>query len=114
MDNYDPKMRELVDKKTKIRMALRNEYIKQLYNPHRHATGEGGILFDPGHQRYMTMSTNRYLYFKPSPKTSFLGVTFILVPFVSICYYMMKWKNDEEHRLATGQVSYKDRWNKFM
>ncbi|KAL1456812.1 hypothetical protein WDU94_001512 [Cyamophila willieti] len=95
-------------------MALRNEFIKQIYNPHRHATGEGGVLFDPGHQRYMTMSNSRYLFFKPTPKTSFLGLTFFLVPFVASLLYMVNWKEREEHRLSTGQVAYKDRWNKFL
>ena len=36
--------RRLVDEYAKRRAALRQEYIKQITNPHRHGTGEGGTL----------------------------------------------------------------------
>ncbi|KAI5701526.1 uncharacterized protein LOC103514037 [Diaphorina citri] len=115
MASCDPSnMRELFEKKTKMRMALREEFIKQVYNPHRHATGEGGVLFDPAMQRYMTMSTNRYRYFKPTPKTSWLGLGLILGPIVATMLYIQKTKDDDEHQLRTGQVAYRDRWNKFL
>lgn len=35
---------ELMLKKHERAMKLRAEYIKQITNPHRHATGEGGTL----------------------------------------------------------------------
>ena len=38
------KGKRLVEEYAKRRAVLREEYIKQITNPHRHGTGEGGIL----------------------------------------------------------------------
>ena len=38
------KDKRLVQEYAKRRTVLREEYIKQITNPHRHGTGEGGIL----------------------------------------------------------------------
>jgi hypothetical protein len=38
------KDKRLVQEYTKRRAVLREEYIKQITNPHRHGTGEGGTL----------------------------------------------------------------------
>ena len=36
--------RKILLEKQKIRAALRADYLKQISNPHRHATGEGGSV----------------------------------------------------------------------
>jgi hypothetical protein len=43
---YDvsPATKRSVEAYAKRRAALREEYIKQITNPHRHGTGEGGTL----------------------------------------------------------------------
>lgn len=38
------KDKRLVEEYAKRRAILRDEYIKQITNPHRHGTGEGGTL----------------------------------------------------------------------
>jgi hypothetical protein len=38
------KDKSLVEEYAKRRLVLREEYIKQITNPHRHGTGEGGTL----------------------------------------------------------------------
>lgn len=114
IEPYDSKFKALVEKKAKMRTALREEFIKQMYNPHRHATGEGGTVFDPALQRYMTMTNNRHQYFRPSPKTSILGFLLVAGPIIGICHYMVKSKKEEEQRLRQGLVPYKDRWGKFF
>jgi hypothetical protein len=38
------KDKRLVEEYSKRRAVLREEYIKQITNPHRHGTGEGGTL----------------------------------------------------------------------
>jgi hypothetical protein len=38
------KDKRLVEAYAKRRAVLREEYIKQITNPHRHGTGEGGTL----------------------------------------------------------------------
>ena len=35
---------ENIKANAKIRLAQRREYIRQIYNPHRHMTAEGGHL----------------------------------------------------------------------
>jgi hypothetical protein len=45
-NQYDvsPAEKRVVEAYAKRRAALREEYIKQITNPHRHGTGEGGTL----------------------------------------------------------------------
>ncbi|KDR05145.1 hypothetical protein L798_04749 [Zootermopsis nevadensis] len=41
--NVKPAEKGAVEAYSKRRAALREEYIKQMTNPHRHGTGEGGM-----------------------------------------------------------------------
>jgi hypothetical protein len=43
------KEKSLVEAYAKRRLALREEYIKQITNPHRHGAGEGGMLVRNSH-----------------------------------------------------------------
>lgn len=38
------KEKELIKKRLQLRETLKKEYIKQITNPHRYATGEGGTV----------------------------------------------------------------------
>lgn len=38
----DERMKELIEIKNKQRAAMKADYLKQILNPYRHATGEGG------------------------------------------------------------------------
>uniref|UniRef100_A0A1B6D6E1 NADH dehydrogenase [ubiquinone] 1 beta subcomplex subunit 4 n=1 Tax=Clastoptera arizonana TaxID=38151 RepID=A0A1B6D6E1_9HEMI len=105
--------KELFEKKQKQRAALRAEYWKQITNPHRHGTGEGGFLFDPAIQRYMSHKVAMYNYFKPTPKTSFWGFLVFILPLGGMMYYFKTSRDKDEELYRTGQISYRDRNFKF-
>ncbi|XP_069700382.1 NADH dehydrogenase [ubiquinone] 1 beta subcomplex subunit 4 [Periplaneta americana] len=106
--------KRLVDEYAKRRAALRHEYIKQITNPHRHGTGEGGTVFDVGVQRFMAMRATEFDHFKPSPKSSLFGLGLVVIPIAVYAYMLKSWKEKEEHKYRTGQVAYKDRRFKFI
>ncbi|XP_023720609.1 NADH dehydrogenase [ubiquinone] 1 beta subcomplex subunit 4 [Cryptotermes secundus] len=103
-----------VEAYAKRRAILREEYIKQITNPHRHGTGEGGTLFDSGIQRFMSMRATEYEHFKPTPKTSMYGLGIIVIPIVAYAYLLKTTRDAQEHKYRTGQVAYKDRRFKFI
>jgi NADH dehydrogenase (ubiquinone) 1 beta subcomplex subunit 4 len=108
------KDKRLVQEYAKRRAVLREEYIKQITNPHRHGTGEGGTLFDSGIQRFMSMRATEYDHFRPTPKTSLYGLCVIVIPMVAFGYLVKRSRDAQEHKYRTGQVAYKDRRFKFI
>uniref|UniRef100_R4V2S5 NADH dehydrogenase [ubiquinone] 1 beta subcomplex subunit 4 n=1 Tax=Coptotermes formosanus TaxID=36987 RepID=R4V2S5_COPFO len=113
---YDVSAKEkrLVETYAKRRLALREEYIKQITNPHRHGAGEGGILFDSGIQRFMSMRATEYDHFRATPKTSLYGLCSIVLPMLAFGYLLKTSRDAQEHKYRTGQVAYKDRRFKFI
>lgn len=53
---------ENIKANAKIRLAQRREYIRQIYNPYRHMTAEGGYLVSITERIYI--SNSNYLKFK--------------------------------------------------
>ncbi|XP_037945866.1 uncharacterized protein LOC119678224 [Teleopsis dalmanni] len=95
-------------------LKLRKEYIKQMSNPYRHGTKEGGIIFDAGITRFQAMTVSHIEHFKPTPKSFKTGMFLVVLP---ICLYAWLLKSDrdaKEHKYRTGQVAYKDRNFKFI
>merc|ERR1711976_987189 len=93
--------------------AIKKEFIKQITNPHRHASGEGGVLFDPAVQRFMSMRVTLYDHFKPTMKTSLMGLAVLVIPIFGYGY-LMKLEHDAfEQKCRTGQIPYADRKFKF-
>ncbi|KAK7080833.1 hypothetical protein SK128_017104 [Halocaridina rubra] len=105
---------EKLRQRAAMRAAVKKEFIKQAYNPHRHASGEGGFLFDPALQRFLSMRVTHYEYFKPTPKSSLIGFGLLVVPIVGYALFMKYHHDDFERQCSTGQIAYKDRRNKFV
>ncbi|KAJ9573762.1 hypothetical protein L9F63_008845, partial [Diploptera punctata] len=84
--------RRRVEEYAKRRAALRQEYIKQITNPHRHGTGEGGTLFDSGIQRFMSMRATEYDHFKPTPRSSLVGMGCVVIPIALFAYLIKSQK----------------------
>ncbi|KAK8741091.1 hypothetical protein OTU49_002492 [Cherax quadricarinatus] len=114
MADRGPTSVQAIKERAAIRAALKREFQKQVNNPYRHASGEGGYLFDPAMQRFMAMKATQYDHFKPTPRTSLLGFTMIVVPFVGYAWLLKKDKEKFEHKCRTGQLSYADREFKFV
>ncbi|XP_049805340.1 uncharacterized protein LOC126248418 [Schistocerca nitens] len=106
--------RDLIEAAAKRRALLRQEYIKLTTNPHRHATGEGGVLLDTGVQRFMAMRATQYEHFRPTPKSSFYGLALVAAPMALFIWFIKNKRDEQEHKLRTGQVAYRDRRFKFQ
>ncbi|XP_066943450.1 NADH dehydrogenase [ubiquinone] 1 beta subcomplex subunit 4 [Macrobrachium rosenbergii] len=105
---------EVIRDRAARKAAIKKEFIKQITNPHRHASGEGGALFDPAVQRYMSMKVTLYDHFKPTVKTSLMGLGLIVLPIIGYGY-MMKVQHDAfDHKCRTGQIPYAERKFKFI
>ncbi|XP_068230836.1 NADH dehydrogenase [ubiquinone] 1 beta subcomplex subunit 4 [Palaemon carinicauda] len=104
---------EAITERAARRAAIKKEFIKQVTNPHRHASGEGGALFDPAIQRYISMKVTLFDHFKPTMKTSLLGFGAVLFPIVGYGLLLKYQHDDFENKCRTGQIAYADRKNKF-
>jgi len=113
MVDLGPTSPSAVAERAAIKAAIKKEFQKQVTNPHRHASGEGGALFDPAVQRFMSMKATRYDHFKPTPKSSLLGFVMLVVPIVGYGWWMKTDREKLEHKYRTGQIAYKDREFKF-
>lgn len=135
--DIDAKTRERLLDRQKFRMAMREEFIKQLTNPHR-VQGGGTVVsfarislnltsklnvmssllpflqFDQGLQRFQAARVTQYDHFKPNFKTARKGFFLVLFPIVAYAYMLKKERSGREHLYRTGQVSYRDRKFKFI
>ncbi|BFG03846.1 uncharacterized protein DMAD_02975 [Drosophila madeirensis] len=95
-------------------LKLRNEYLKQSSNPFRHATGEGGTVFDAGLARFQAMRVSNYEHFKPTGKSFRTGLFAVVLPIVIYAWALKSERDGREEQYRTGQVAYKDRQFKFI
>jgi NADH dehydrogenase (ubiquinone) 1 beta subcomplex subunit 4 len=114
IQQYDvsPAERRNIEDRARLRQQLRKEWLTHFENPHRMSTGEGGYAFDPALQRWLSMRAQNYHYFKPNPRTLIYPIGFLSV--VAGYAWLLKSDRDKkEHLYRTGQISHKDRKNKF-
>ncbi|KAK4302733.1 hypothetical protein Pmani_022085 [Petrolisthes manimaculis] len=107
-----PTSTEAVQERAALRTAIKREFQKQASNPHRHGSGEGGYLFDPAIQRFMSLKVTRFEFFKANPRTSLLGSAVVATLF-GYCWWLKTDRESFEHKCRTGQVSYASREFKF-
>ena len=110
---YDvsPEERRAVSERAAIRRAFKKEWQRKVTYPFR---GVGGYVFDPAVQRWMSMRASQYDYFKATPKTTLIAVTFLVLPFVTTMYFGWLETTNREIRFRKGEVPYKDRLWKFV
>ncbi|KAH8306010.1 hypothetical protein KR018_010741 [Drosophila ironensis] len=105
---------EFVKRKHEHTLKLRNEYLKQSSNPYRHATGEGGTVFDAGLSRFQAMRVSHYEHFKPTGKSFRTGLFAVVLPITLYAWALKSERDCREQKYRTGQVAYKDRQFKFI
>ncbi|KAK8374830.1 hypothetical protein O3P69_009113 [Scylla paramamosain] len=108
-----PESVSAIRERAAIKAAIKREYQKQVLNPYRHGSGEGGALFDPALQRFMSMRATQYDFFRPTPKASLLGTLMIVAPILGYGLLLKRDKDQFEKKIRTGQVAYADREFKF-
>jgi len=103
--------RRAIEERASMKDALRKEYQKRITNPHR---GVGGYVFDPAVQRFLSMRSNHFEQFKPSPKNAAFGFFFTVVPFLFFWYKIEQDKVNLDTKCRRGEIAYKDRDWKFI
>ncbi|CAG9823172.1 unnamed protein product [Phaedon cochleariae] len=106
--------RRLLEEKAKRRLFLREQFLKLKSDPFRHASNEGGTVFDPALQRYQAMKINTFEFFRPTSKNALIALAFLVIPVSLSTYCMHTSRSNAEHKYRTGEVAYKDRRFKFI
>lgn len=107
-------LEEILKFKQTQRATLRAQYWKEMTNPHRHGTGEGGTIFDPAIQRYISTRGAQYDYFKSNWKTAKFGLFTTIIPMIVFYVAIKKERGDREAAIRRGDVAYKDRNFKYI
>jgi len=113
---YDISAREkrLVEDRARLRSSLKAEYTKQVTSPYKYLThGDGGYIFDPSMQRWISMRAQQWHYFKPSPK-NFLLPAFVVFSCWAAGHWFHVRRTADEARYRRGEISYRDREFKFV
>uniref|UniRef100_Q6IDF5 NADH dehydrogenase [ubiquinone] 1 beta subcomplex subunit 4 n=1 Tax=Drosophila melanogaster TaxID=7227 RepID=Q6IDF5_DROME len=105
---------EFIKRKHEATLKLRQEFLKQSSNPYRHATGEGGTVFDAGLARFQAMRVSNYEHFKPTGKSFRTGLFAVVLPIALYAWALKAERDGREEKYRTGQVAYKDRQFKFI
>ncbi|XP_017069080.1 uncharacterized protein LOC108106498 [Drosophila eugracilis] len=105
---------EFIKRKHEQTLKLRSEFLKQSSNPYRHATGEGGTVFDAGLSRFQAMRVSHFEHFKPTGKSFRTGLFAVVLPIALYAWALKAERDGREEKYRTGQVAYKDRQFKFI
>ncbi|KAH8355251.1 hypothetical protein KR093_009523 [Drosophila rubida] len=103
-----------IKRKHEHTLKLRNEYLKQSSNPFRHATGEGGTVFDAGLARFQAMRVSNYEHFRPTGHSFRMGMFAVVLPIVAYAWALKSERDCREEKYRSGLVAYKDRQFKFI
>ncbi|XP_045769895.1 uncharacterized protein LOC123870571 [Maniola jurtina] len=99
---------KLIQKQAERRAEMRREFLKQRTNPWKHAA-EAGYVFDPAHQKFISMKVTQFDRFQPNRRTSLFGFFTIIVPMVTYGYFIWHERNGREQKIRAGEVPYRDR-----
>ncbi|XP_014675024.1 PREDICTED: uncharacterized protein LOC106815112 [Priapulus caudatus] len=94
------------------RDKLKWQFRQQMENPNA-LKGEGGYVFDPASQRFLSMRVTQFDHFRATPKTSALGLGLFVLPIAFFTYLIYREKTTFEKKCREGKISYKDRNFKF-
>lgn len=98
-----------IRRRAEMRDVLKREYRKQITNPHIYAKGEGGYVFDPAIQRYMSMHATMKETFKPTVKNFGVFMGMCVIPIGTLWWYLYTSKQKFERKCRNGEIAYKDR-----
>ncbi|XP_037579175.1 NADH dehydrogenase [ubiquinone] 1 beta subcomplex subunit 4 [Dermacentor silvarum] len=106
--------KRLIGERAKLKAQLRQEYLRQLTDPHKH--GSGGTLFDSQMMRYQAARSNSMIYehFRPTPKGGLQWFAASILPMLVLGYVVHKDRQEFERRCRTGEIAYKDRMFKMI
>ncbi|XP_068604100.1 NADH dehydrogenase [ubiquinone] 1 beta subcomplex subunit 4 [Brachionichthys hirsutus] len=100
--NVSPEYRRSQEDKLAVRAKLKREYLFQLNNPHRKE-----LIEDPALTRWVHARGNTYTHFRPTTKTSLMGLVFGVLPLV-VLYAVFKTDRDRrEAQIKAGTLDRK-------
>ncbi|XP_068160736.1 NADH dehydrogenase [ubiquinone] 1 beta subcomplex subunit 4 [Antennarius striatus] len=100
--NVTKETRRVEAEKAALRASLKRQYLQQLNNPHRKE-----LIEDPALTRWVHARASIYPYFRPSYKTSILGLMFGVVPLFAL-YALFKTDRDrKEEKIKNGTLDRK-------
>ncbi|KAF7403629.1 hypothetical protein HZH68_006423 [Vespula germanica] len=107
---YDisPEDREIKEWRASRRLELRNEYLREMQDPHR--TEE---ILDKGWLRFYATRVQLEHIFKQTPYNTLLMFAIVGGTLWFTGSIIKKFRDSKEHLYRTGQVSYIDRMFKF-
>ncbi|KAM8731763.1 NADH dehydrogenase [ubiquinone] 1 beta subcomplex subunit 4 [Acanthopagrus schlegelii] len=100
--NVSKEYRRAEEDRAAIRAKLKGQYQTQLNNPHRQA-----LIEDPALTRWVHARANPYLYFKPTFKTSLVGLLFGVVPLFGLYYIFKSDRDRKEAQIKAGTLDRK-------
>lgn len=100
--SISPEHRRAEEDRAALRANLKRQYQTQLNNPHRQE-----LIEDPALTRWVYARANPYATFRPTFKTSLLGVMFGVFPLFAL-YYIFKTDRDKrEEQIKAGTLERK-------
>ncbi|CAH2267868.1 jg12944 [Pararge aegeria aegeria] len=94
------------------RAKYRKEFLKLRTDPCMHSR-EAGYVFDPALQRWLSMKTCQYDYFKATPKTALFGFMTIVGPMLVYGYAVWRQRTKFLDDCRSGRIRYRDRIHKL-
>ncbi|XP_074549757.1 NADH dehydrogenase [ubiquinone] 1 beta subcomplex subunit 4 [Halichoeres trimaculatus] len=91
--NLSPDKRRAEAERAALRANLKRQYLTQLNNPHRKE-----LIEDPALTRWVYARTNPYPHFRPTFKTSLMGILSGIVPLFSL-YFIFKLDRRRKERM---------------
>lgn len=106
--------KRLVQERAKLKAELRQEYIRQLTDPHKH--GSGGVLFDPQMMRHQAARSHSMIFehFRPTPKGGLQWFAVTIAPMLILGYFIYNDRKEFERKCRSGEIAYKDRMFKMV
>ncbi|CAG4928938.1 unnamed protein product [Colias eurytheme] len=90
------------------RAKYRKEFLKMRTDPCKHSQ-EAGYVFDPALQRFMSMKTCQYEYFKPTVGNAVWATCAVVIPMFTYGYLIYKNRSETEEAIRSGKLRYRDR-----
>ncbi|XP_032407079.1 NADH dehydrogenase [ubiquinone] 1 beta subcomplex subunit 4 [Xiphophorus hellerii] len=100
--NLSPDYRRAEENRAALRANLKRQYQLQLNNPHRTE-----LIEDPALTRWVYARASPYPHFRPTKKTSLLGVMFGVVPLFALYYIFKTDRDNKEEKIKAGTLDRK-------
>ncbi|XP_056155724.1 NADH dehydrogenase [ubiquinone] 1 beta subcomplex subunit 4 [Lampris incognitus] len=100
--NLSAEKRRTEEERAALRASLKRQYQLQLNNPHRKE-----LIEDPAMNRWVYARANPYPHFRPTFKTSLMGLLSGVVPLFVLYYAFKTDRDNREEKIKNGTLERK-------